>query len=230
MYLRVASGPPGHGLSLCGIGTGIWNDMPASPEGSGCRIFINRPRTRKVMDPNNKPDRIKTPEEQSVVERVFEKTLWNSRIAVILAVIFGSLSSIVLFLAGSLEVIQTFISAVSPEHLEVSHSGLLVGIIGAVDLFLIATVLLIFSFGIYELFISKIDIARDSEAFHTLLEISTLDDLKNKIIKVIIMVLIVSFFQRVLELQIANSTDMLMMAISIAAICIGVYFLQRLKV
>jgi uncharacterized membrane protein YqhA len=90
-------------------------------------------------------------------------------------------------------------------------------------------VLLIFSFGIYELFISKIDIARNSEAFHTLLEITNLDDLKNKIIKVIIMVLIVSFFQRVLDLPLTNGLDMLFMAASIAAICIGVFFLQKLK-
>jgi uncharacterized protein (TIGR00645 family) len=109
------------------------------------------------------------------------------------------------------------------------HSGLLLGIIGAVDLFLIATVLLIFSFGIYELFISKIDIARFSESYETLLEIHTLDDLKDKITKVIVMVLIISFFQRVLELNIANGVDMLFMAASIAAICIGVYFLHRLK-
>jgi uncharacterized membrane protein YqhA len=61
-------------------------------------------------------------------------------------------------------------------------------------------VLIIFSFGIYELFISKIDIARSSEAYSTLLEISTLDDLKNKIIRVIIRVLVVSFFQRVIGL------------------------------
>jgi uncharacterized membrane protein YqhA len=181
------------------------------------------------MDQNENPERVKRPDEQNIIERSFESALWSSRLIVILAVIFGALSSIVLFIAGSLEVIRTFASAISPAQLEVSHSSLLVGIIGAVDLFLIATVLLIFSFGIYELFISKIDIARSSEAYPTLLEISTLDDLKNKIIKVIIMVLIVSFFQRVLELRITSSTDMLMMALSIAAICIGVYFLHRLK-
>jgi uncharacterized membrane protein YqhA len=184
----------------------------------------------EVMNQKESPEQVKQPEEQTLIERVFESALWNSRLIVILAVIFGSLSSIVLFIAGSLEVIRTFESAITPSSLEVSHSGLLVGIIGAVDLFLIATVLLIFSFGIYELFISKIDIARSSEAYSTLLEISTLDDLKNKIIKVIIMVLIVSFFQRVLELQITSGIDMLMMALSIAAICIGVYFLHRLKV
>ncbi len=90
-------------------------------------------------------------------------------------------------------------------------------------------VLLIFSFGVYELSISKIDVARSSESFHTLLEISSLDDLKNKIIKVIIMVLIVSFFQRVLLLKFSSSMDMLFMAASIAGICIGVFFLQKLK-
>jgi uncharacterized membrane protein YqhA len=182
-----------------------------------------------MMDPQEKPEHVKRPEEQNIIERSFESALWNSRLIVILAVIFGSLSSIALFIAGSLEVIRTFATAITPSSLEVNHSSLLVGIIGAVDLFLIATVLLIFSFGIYELFISKIDIARSSEAYPTLLEISTLDDLKNKIIKVIIMVLIVSFFQRVLELQITSGLDMLMMAASIAAICIGVYFLHRLK-
>jgi uncharacterized membrane protein YqhA len=182
------------------------------------------------MDQQEHPEQVKRPEEQNIVERTFENALWSSRLIVLLAVIFGALSSIVLFIAGALEVSRTFLSAITPASLEVNHSGLLVGIIGAVDLFLIATVLLIFSFGIYELFISKIDVARGSEGYSTLLEISTLDDLKNKIIKVIIMVLIVSFFQRVLELQINTSLDMLMMALSIAALCIGVYFLHKLKV
>ena len=43
-----------------------------------------------------------------------------------------------------------------PEHF---HEDIVAGIIGAVDLYLIAVVLLIFSFGIYELFISKIDVS-----------------------------------------------------------------------
>ncbi len=54
-----------------------------------------------------------------------------------------------------------------------------------------------------------------------------LDDLKNKIIKVIIMVLIVSFFQRILSMSFTTSADMLAMAISIGVICIGVYYMGR---
>ena len=41
------------------------------------------------------------------------------------------------------------------------------------------------------------------------------------------MVLIVTFFQRILSMEFATSIDMLAMAVSICLICIGVYFLGR---
>jgi len=182
------------------------------------------------MDSQKSADPIKTREEQDRTEHYFERALWSSRLIVLLAVVFGTFSSIILFISGSLEVVNTLIASISLAHLEVDHTEILIGIIGAVDFYLIGMVLLIFSFGIYELFISKIDVARATGAFHTILEITSLDDLKNKIIKVIIMVLIVSFFQRVLAMKLVTAVDMLFMALSIAAICIGVYFLQKLKI
>ena len=54
-----------------------------------------------------------------------------------------------------------------------------------------------FWFGIYELFVSEIDFAILSS--QSLLKIRDLDQLKNKIIKVIIIVLIVKFFEKVLK-------------------------------
>lgn len=181
------------------------------------------------MDESDHTKPQKNPHEQHFTERIFESALWNSRLIVILAVVFGAFSALLLFVSGSLEIINTLKSSVSLSPVTVNHTELLIGIIGAIDFYLIAMVLLIFSFGIYELFISKIDVARHTESFHSLLEIATLDDLKNKIIKLIIMVLIVSFFQRVLAQSMTTSMDMLFMALSISAICIGVYFLQKLK-
>jgi uncharacterized membrane protein YqhA len=180
------------------------------------------------MEPHQH-EKIKSTDEQSLFERMFESGLWSSRLVVLLAVVFGAISSIILFIAGSAEIVTSVMHSVSLSPVEVEYTKLLSGIIGGVDLYLIGMVLLIFSFGIYELAISKIDIARSSETYHSLLEISSLDDLKNKIIKVIIMVLIVSFFQRILLLQFTTAMEMLFMAVSIAVICIGVYFLQRLK-
>ncbi|MFA7152850.1 MAG: YqhA family protein, partial [Methanoregulaceae archaeon] len=164
-----------------------------------------------------------------IVEHAFEQALWNSRLIVLLAVAFGTFSSIILFITGSLEIVNTLAQSVDLTHIHVEHTNILIGIIGAIDFYLIGMVLLIFSFGIYELFISKIDIARAGNVFHNILEITNLDDLKNKIIKVIIMVLIVSFFQRVLAMNLTSGMDMLFMALSIAAICIGVFFLHKIN-
>ena len=163
-------------------------------------IYFSDTQSR-VMEPHES-ERIKTADEQSAFERFFEYGLWSSRLIVLLAVIFGTLSAIALFIAGSAEILTSLYHSLTLTPSETFYVELLKGIIGGVDLYLIGMVLLIFSFGIYELAISKIDIARNSESFHTLLEISSLDDLKNKIIKVIIMVLIVSFFQRVLSMKI----------------------------
>jgi uncharacterized membrane protein YqhA len=89
---------------------------------------------------------------------------------------------------------------------------------------LIAVVLLIFSFGIYELFISKIDAACTPEDCNSILNISSLDQLKDKIAKVIIMVLVVNYFQRVLHTKYETPLELLYFALAIVALAVGLYF------
>lgn len=167
------------------------------------------------------------PADQHIVENIFERALWNVRFIVLLGVIFGALSAIILFMAGSAEIFSILVGFVQVTQHPLTHEQILIGLIGAVDFYLIGLVLIIFSFGIYELFISDIDIARIEGGFGSILDIENLDDLKNKIIKVIIMVLIVTFFQRILSMEFTTSIDMLAMALSICLICVGVYFLGR---
>ncbi len=94
-------------------------------------------------------------------EKLFEALIWNSRLVVILAVVFGLLGAIILFVIASMDIwavaVQSFqvITHVIP-HPEHFHEDVVAGIIGAVDLYLIAVVMFIFSFGLYELFISDI--------------------------------------------------------------------------
>ncbi|ADN35048.1 conserved hypothetical protein [Methanolacinia petrolearia DSM 11571] len=161
------------------------------------------------------------------LENSFERVLWSLRFIVLLGVIFGAISAIILFVVGSFEIFSVLNEAFFEVESHLSHETILIGLIGAIDFYLIGLVLLIFSFGIYELFISQIDIARSCGSFTNILEVRNLDDLKNKILKVIIMVLIVTFFQRVLDLDMASSIDALAMAISICLICIGVYYMGR---
>ena len=172
---------------------------------------------------------IKEEHEQSLFEKYGEKLLWSTRYIVLFAVVSSVLASIVLFLVGSWEIAEkiyhSFHNLVNGKEY---HSELLVGIIQGVDLYLISVVLMIFGFGIYELFISKIDIARKNVDI-TILEIENLDELKQKIIKVIIMVLIVTFFERILKLGDNFNTpeDMLWFAVSILALSIGIYLVRK---
>ena len=168
-----------------------------------------------------------------MIERIFENGLWQSRFIVILAVIFGLVGSIVLFIVASMDIFgvasytfETIATGAHPEHF---HEDIVAGIIGAVDLYLIAVVMLIFSFGIYELFISKIDAAcnENDENCSTILAIHSLDQLKDKIAKVIVMVLVVSFFQKVLHTDFATPLDMLYFALSITALAVGLFFLGK---
>jgi len=165
-----------------------------------------------------------------LLERAFEWILWQSRLFILLAVIFGMIGAIVLFVVASLDLYHvatfTFESLTAGHHPEHFHEKIVGDIIGAVDLYLIAVVMLLFSFGLYELFISKIDIAEKSEA-SKILQIENLDQLKDKLAKVIVMVLIVSFFKRVLDTPYNGALEMLYFSGSIFALALGLYFLHK---
>ena len=167
-----------------------------------------------------------------MLEKTFESSLWASRFMVILAVIFGLIGAIVLFVVASFDVyetakyvLHTYLTHAHPENF---HEDVVCGIIGAVDLYLIGVVMLLFSFGLYELFVSDIDVAKDEEGEdNKILAIHSLDQLKDKISKVIVMVLVVSFFKKVGHTHYEGALDMLYFAISITAVSVGLYFLGK---
>ena len=159
----------------------------------------------------------------------FEKGIWNTRFIVLIAVILSILSATVLFVLGGWDIVQAivFYNPIFNESVS-SNNDLLFKIISSIDLFLIGIVLLIFGFGVYELFISEIDFAKTKFSESTL-KIKSLDQLKNKIIKVIIIVLIVKFFEKVLKLSYNFNTpnDLILFSLSILCICIGYYLINR---
>jgi len=163
------------------------------------------------------------------IENLFESILWNSRFFVLSAVIFSMLGGIALFFVASMDVLSmvTEVFSVYLNHLhpENFHGKIVSELIGAVDLYLIAIVMFIFGFGLYELFISEIDVAKKS-ASSKILEIHSLDDLKDKLGKVIVMVLVVNFFQKVVDKSISG-LDMVYFSGSILGLAIALYFLHK---
>lgn len=167
-----------------------------------------------------------------MLEKLFENGLWSSRFIVLLAVIFGLIGAVLLFTVASIDifstadyVVSTYLNHAHPEHF---HEDVVGGIIGAVDLYLIGVVMLLFSFGLYELFISEIDAAKDKEGEESkILAIHSLDQLKDKISKVIVMVLVVGFFQKVGHTEYNGALEMLYFAFSITAVAVGLFFLNK---
>jgi len=142
------------------------------------------------------------------------------------------IGAIALFIVASFDIYTTakyvFNTYLNHAHPENFHNDVVGGIIGAVDLYLIGVVMLLFSFGLYELFISDIDVAKmDKERENKILSIHSLDQLKDKISKVIVMVLVVNFFQKVGHTEYNGALDMLYFAISIAAVAAGLFFLGK---
>ena len=166
------------------------------------------------------------------MERIFEGSLWSSRFIIILAVVFGLVGAVVLFIVASFDIYDTakFVLTTYMNHAHPAnfHEDVVGGIIGAVDLYLIGVVMLLFAFGLYELFISDIDAAKDEEGKENkILAIHSLDQLKDKISKVIVMVLVVGFFQKVGHTQYNGALDMLYFALSITAVAVGLFFLGK---
>jgi len=163
------------------------------------------------------------------MENKFEKFLWNFRYITVLAVILSILSAFTLIVIGSWDIIEAviFYNPLFDASIS-SNNELLFKLISAIDLFLIGIVLLIFGFGIYELFVSEIDFA-NSKFTESTLKIRDLDQLKNKIIKVIIIVLIVKFFEKVLKFSenFTSPMDILYFGLSILSICVGYYLINR---
>jgi len=165
------------------------------------------------------------------LEESFEGSLWATRFMVISAVIFGLIGATVLFIVASFDIynIAAYVIDVYVNHLHPDkfHEKVVGEVIGAVDLYLIGVVMLLFSFGIYELFISEIDVAKMEEGKNRILAIHSLDQLKDKISKVIVMVLVVGFFKKVGLAEYTQPLELLYLALSITAVSVGLYFLGK---
>lgn len=121
------------------------------------------------------------------------RILSSSRFLVILAVIGSLLAGATLLVYGFLETVVLILETV--QNGEVSRKvakKLTLEFIEIVDLFLLGTVFAIIAVGLYELFISQ------DVTLPDWLVIKTLDDLKNKLIAVVIVVLAVLFLGQVI--------------------------------
>ncbi|HLP97672.1 MAG TPA: YqhA family protein [Sideroxyarcus sp.] len=163
-------------------------------------------------------------------ESLFEGALWNSRFVILTAVVGSLLAGFAIFYMATVDVVFLFQHALhyadaslTDEARKALHDTTVSHIVEVVDGYLLATVMFIFSLGLYELFISDIDQAHGSKASSKILVINNLDDLKAKLAKVILMILIVTLFEEALNMHIATPLDLVYLGASIALIALALY-------
>ncbi len=163
------------------------------------------------------------------IEHIFEGILWNSRFIVLLAVIACLGVSIGVFYMASVDAWSLLSHLVHYINLDdearlIARANSITHVVEIIDGYLLATVLLIFSLGLYELFISKIQQAEESSTAPKVLMISSLDDLKSRLAKVILMILIVRFFELALSVQeFSEGLDLIYFSGAVALIGLALY-------
>ena len=150
----------------------------------------------------------------------FEDILYYSRYFAFIAVIGAILSSFILFIQGFGLIVKGLVGFFRDPYAK--YELLFEQLVSSVDVFLFALVLIIFGVGVYELFIANVDPEdKPANMRPTWLKISSVDDLKSSLGKVILMVLIVSFFKHVLEIDAEHWDPMALLYLAIGILLIA---------
>ncbi|MFM7314105.1 MAG: YqhA family protein [Cyanobium sp.] len=157
------------------------------------------------------------------LEYRFEKLLWRFRLVAILPVVLSLASAAVSFVLGTWEIIRAL--RYLTDHYDPAGkylAKLLGGMVSGIDLYLIGIALLIFGYGVYELLISPIEAARaPGRAGEGLLDIRDLDQLKEKLVKVLVVALIVSAFKAMLTYPISDGPSLAYFSLSVLLLAVS---------
>ena len=133
-----------------------------------------------------------------------------SRYVVAVPAIGTIIGSFVLMVLGVWEVGVSIVNLVNNS---VSVKGSVVGILTAVDTLLLSTVLLVIGYGLYELFVDS------SVKLPDWLEIRSLDDLKNKLIGVVVAIIAVVFLGYLVDVN--DPSEILYIGAGAGALVLG---------
>lgn len=164
------------------------------------------------------------------LEHLIERGLWRSRLLMVVAVGASIVLALGAIFMATIDVVSVFgglaryaDGALTASARSVLRDEIITNMVKAVDGYLIAAIMVILGLGIYELFVNRIDPAQRSETAARLLQIRNLDDLKDRLAKLILLVLIVEFFQYALQVSFTSALDLLYLALGILLIGGAIY-------
>ena len=165
-----------------------------------------------------------------LLESRFEGALWRLRLIAILPVVMTAISSFATFILGTKETLYALNLMVHGGSDKYYVAKVLGGFVGGVDLYLVGIALLIFSYGTYELLISAIDPAREGEhvKFKGVLDVANLDDLKEKLVKVLVVALLVFAFKSMIALPITDGPSLVYYSLALLLLSLCAFLMGKL--
>jgi uncharacterized membrane protein YqhA len=150
------------------------------------------------------------------VHPMMHKFLSSSRYIILIAVLCAFVAALTLLVVAGIETVQLVIKVITNGVEGKSVKLLAVSFIEIIDILLLATVFYITSLGLYELFIDE-ELPTPSW-----LHITQLDDLKSKLIGVVVVILAVVFLGQVVNWS--GSSDILFLGGAISLVIVAITF------
>eukprot|EP00897_Mesotaenium_endlicherianum_P010792 jgi/Mesen1/9741/ME000695S09050 len=225
------------------------HDLPYMEGSSNGASLATFEAMLEATPPSPSSKRYEEEERIQNIEDKIERMIFDCRFLTLMAV-FGSLcGSTLCFVKGCLFVVQSFTEFSHGIMQGIGTEKVILLLVEAVDVYLVGTVMLIFGMGLYELFVSALEVPADcavapgqsramcgSNFFGLFrlterpqwLEIHSLDELKTKLGHVIVMILLVGMFEKSKKVPVKNGVDLLCFSASIFLASACLFLLSKL--
>lgn len=129
-------------------------------------------------------------EEERWLNKYFEPKFFKLRYVILIPVFMSFTGAFLMFLMGSIDIIEAILIAPHTHNLSLY-------MIKAIDKYLLGLVLIIFGYGVYDLFVSHLEATSRSSIKPDWMQFEDVGGLKSVIVEVVVVVLAVYFLQKV---------------------------------
>lgn len=147
-----------------------------------------------AIGPEFDPEAIDKSSMESWLDRHFEPPFFKLRLFLLFPVLVSFLGSLVMFFVGGYNTYKALYALLF--KVEFGGAPVILPIIKALDAFLIGIILVIFSFGVYDFFISNLDPASHAGVRPDWFKFESTGELKNKLIELVLVILAIQFFEQ----------------------------------
>ncbi len=130
------------------------------------------------------------------LDAYFEPSFFRLRYLLLVPVLVSFVGSLVMFYVGAYDTYKALYALIIQG--QSSGEAVILPIVKALDAFLIGIILVIFSFGIYDFFISKLDPAEHAGVRPDWFKFDSTGELKNKLIELVLVILAIQFFEQMI--------------------------------